>query len=110
MYICRDCGSLFSAPEYTKSKKYVCPDCGSKNFTDAEYCKTCHSYFIPDGYEEYCPECVERAEEQLREAILQKVDNDFIELLRSVYDDLDYIMGNGKDQSWRTCARQEQSE
>lgn len=94
MYICRDCGSLFSTPSF-KNRKAVCPDCGSKNYTEAEYCKTCHSYFIADGYTEYCPECIERAEEQLREAILQKVDADYIELLRSEYDDLDYIMGNG---------------
>lgn len=97
MYICRDCGSLFGTPERTKNKSFVCPDCGSKNYTEAEYCKTCNTYFIPDGYSDYCPECTERAEEQLREAILQKVDPDYIELLRSVYDDLDYIMGNGTD-------------
>lgn len=96
MNICKNCGSLFGTPDFTKRGKAVCPDCGSANFTDAEYCKTCHSYFIADGYTEYCPECVERAEEQLREAILQKVDADFIELLRSEYDDLDYIMGNGQ--------------
>ena len=95
MYICKDCGSVFSALRYTRSGKYVCPECGSKNYSEAEYCKTCHTYFISDGYSEYCPECVERAEEQLREAMLQKVDSDFIGLLRSVYDDLDYIMGNG---------------
>ena len=93
MYICRDCGSLFSTPEFPKRGKSCCPDCGSRSYTEAEYCKTCHSYFIADGYAEYCPECVERAEEQLREAILQKVDADFIELLRAEYDDLDYIMG-----------------
>lgn len=96
MYVCKECGSVFSTPEFPKRGKAVCPDCGSKNFTEAEHCKTCHSYFISDGYAEYCPECIKKAEEQLREAVLQKVDPDYIELLRSEYDDLDYIMGNNR--------------
>ena len=95
MYICRDCGSLFSTPEGTKSGKWVCPDCGSRNYTEAEYCELCHTYFIADGYATYCPDCINLAEEQLREAILQRVDPDFIKLLRAEYDDLDYIMGDG---------------
>lgn len=97
MYICKDCGSLFNTPEFPKRGKAACPDCGGRDFAEAEYCETCHSYFIADGYERFCPECIEKAEEQLREAVLQKVDPDFIKLLRAEYDDLDYIMGNNTD-------------
>lgn len=96
MFICKNCGSVFSQPEYRKGKT-ICPDCGSTNYHEANYCKLCHDYFLPDGYElwgnsEYCPECKRTAEHQLREAVLQMVDPDYIDLLRSEYDDLDYIM------------------
>ena len=33
MYICKDCGSIFSTPAWIK-RKSVCPDCGSR-------CKAC---------------------------------------------------------------------
>lgn len=97
MYICKHCGSVFSTPTWTRSGKSICPECNSKSFSEATYCKTCHTYFISDDYTDYCPECTERAEEQLREAILQKVDGDYIKLLRSVYFDLDCIMSGGQD-------------
>lgn len=101
MFICRNCGSVFSAPEYHRGKD-ICPDCGSKNYVEANYCNLCHEYFVPVGPElwdntEYCPECREAAEEQLREAVLQLVDPDYIDLLRSEYDDLDYIMQGGNE-------------
>lgn len=101
MYICKNCGSVFSTAEYSNGK-YICPDCGSKNFVEANYCKLCHDYWIPDGDDlwdngEYCPECTEAAEEQLREAVLQFVDPDYIDLLRSEYGDVDYIMSGAED-------------
>lgn len=103
MYICRDCGSLFSTPEFPKRGRAACPDCGSKSMTEANYCNLCHEYFVPVGNElwdnsEYCPECREAAEEQLREAVLQLVDPDYIDLLRSEYGDIDYIM-SGSEQT-----------
>ena len=99
MYICKDCGSVFSTPAWKKGKS-VCPDCGGKHTVEASYCKLCHDYFIPVGTElwdntEYCNDCLEKATEQLREAILQRVDPDYIDLLRSEYGDIDYIMENG---------------
>lgn len=99
MYVCTDCGNLFSQPGWSKGKEF-CPACGSRNFIEAVYCKLCHEYYIPAAnelweYTEYCPDCVNSAEEQLREAILQLVDPDYIDLLRSEYDDLDYIMSGG---------------
>ena len=102
MYICKDCGSIFSTPAWIK-RKSVCPDCGSKSMTEANYCNLCHEYFVPVGSElwdnsEYCPECREAAEEQLREAVLQLVDPDYIDLLRSEYGDIDYIM-SGSEQT-----------
>jgi predicted nucleic acid-binding Zn-ribbon protein len=102
MYICKNCGSIFSTPAWNK-RKSVCPECGSNSMTEANYCKLCHDYFVPDGTElwdnsEYCPDCIEAAEEQLREAILQLVDPDYIDLLRSEYGDLDYIM-SGSEQT-----------
>lgn len=103
MFICRNCGSVFSTPEYHRGKD-ICPDCGSKNYVEANYCNLCHDYFVPVGNElwgntEYCPECREAAEEQLREAVLQLVDPDYIDLLRSEYGDLDYIMQGGSEQT-----------
>ena len=102
MYICKDCGSIFSTALYNKGKR-TCPDCGSKNYVEANYCNLCHDYFVPVGNElwdntEYCPECREAAEEQLREAVLQLVDPDYIDLLRSEYGDIDYIM-SGSEQT-----------
>ena len=102
MYICKDCGSIFSTALYNKGNR-TCPDCGSKNYVEANYCKLCHDYFVPAGNElwdntEYCPECREAAEEQLREAVLQLVDPDYIDLLRSEYGDIDYIM-SGSEQT-----------
>ena len=103
MYICQDCGSLFSTGSWKKGKM-LCPECGSTVLTEANYCNLCHDYFVPVGSElwcntEYCPECREAAEEQLREAVLQLVDPDYIDLLRSEYGDLDYIMQGGSEQT-----------
>jgi DNA-directed RNA polymerase subunit RPC12/RpoP len=103
MYICQDCGSLFSTGNWKKGKM-LCPECGSTVLTEANYCNLCHEYFVPVGNElwdntEYCPECREAAEEQLREAVLQQVDPDYIDLLRSEYGDLDYIMQGGSEQT-----------
>jgi Zn finger protein HypA/HybF involved in hydrogenase expression len=103
MYICQDCGSLFSQGAWKKGKM-LCPECGSTVLTEAAYCKLCHEYYIPLAnelwdYTDYCPNCTEAAEEQLREAILQLVDPDYIDLLRSEYGDLDYIMQGGKEQT-----------
>jgi hypothetical protein len=103
MNVCKNCGSVFSTPGYHKGKTF-CPDCGSANYHEASYCKLCHEYFVPesDGIfsstDEYCPECIEAAEEQMREAVLQLVDPDYIDLLRSEYDDIDYIM-SGSEQT-----------
>ncbi len=92
MYICKTCGSVFSTPAYHK-RKSECPDCGSTNFTEAKYCKTCHEYFVGAPNEEYCPDCVYNAEEQLRRAVEKWVDNDYIELLKDEYTDFEYILG-----------------
>ena len=102
MYICKDCGSLFSQGAWKKGKM-LCPECGSTVLAEANYCNLCHDYFVPVGSElwdntEYCPECREAAEEQLREAVLQLVDPDYIDLLRSEYGDIDYIM-SGSEQT-----------
>lgn len=102
MYICQDCGSLFSTGAWKKGKM-LCPECGSTVLTEAVYCKLCHEYYVPGGtdlgdYTEYCPNCTEAAEEQLREAVLQLVDPDYIDLLRSEYGDLDYVMSGGKNE------------
>lgn len=101
MYICKDCGSLFSTPSWQKNKA-VCPDCGSKDLNEAAYCKLCHEYYMPVNselwYAEYCQDCQNAAEDQFREAILQLVDPDYIDLLRSEYGDIDYIM-SGSDNS-----------
>lgn len=93
MYICKTCGSMFSTPAYHKSKS-VCPDCGSTKFSEAKYCLCCHDYFIAAPNEDYCPDCVYNAEEQLRRAVEKWVDPDYIELLKDEYNDIGYIMGD----------------
>ena len=96
MYICTNCGAVFSSPEFTKNGKSVCPDCGSKSIREANYCRTCHDYFIGCATEHYCPDCIEQATDQLRNAITKWIDPDYIELLRDEYNDIDYIM-EGED-------------
>ncbi len=96
MYICKECGSVFGTPEPHKGKS-ECPDCGSTNFSEANYCKTCHEYFIGTCYQDYCPECVMKAEDQLISAVRKWVDDDYIEVLRDEYPDLDYLLGDRED-------------
>lgn len=93
MYICKECGGVFSEPWQDKNHKYTCPDCGHKNFERANQCKICKEYFVSiNSYDKYCCECVESALDQLRRAIDRHVDPDYVELLRDEYDDIDYIM------------------
>ena len=96
MFICTSCGAIFSTPEFTKNNKTVCPECGAKSIREANYCRTCHDYFIGDYCDHYCPDCIEAATEQLRKTISKWIDPDYIELLRSEYNDIDYIM-EGED-------------
>lgn len=95
MFYCKSCGSVFSQAEHTKNGKYVCPDCGSQKFESATQCPICHEYFVSDNsYDKYCPDCVESALDQLRQAINRHVDPDYVELLRAEYSDLDYVLGD----------------
>ena len=93
MWICTKCGSLFSAAGCKKGVM-CCPDCGSKSFVEANYCKTCHDYFVGCGSVDYCPDCIEDATDQLRRAIEKWIDPDYIDLLRNEYPDLDYVLGD----------------
>ena len=95
MYICTNCGSTFSTPEL-KRNKYICPDCGAdaKKLREANYCKLCHDYFVGGEFDHYCPDCKQTAEDQLRSAITKWVDADMIELLKSEYPDLEYLLGD----------------
>lgn len=93
MYICKTCGAVFSTPAYEKSVA-ECPDCKSRKITEANYCRTCHDYFVGSPNEAYCPDCILSAEDQLREAIEKWVDPDYIELLKDEYPDIGYIMGD----------------
>lgn len=93
MFVCRTCGALFSTPAFNKNKS-ECPECGSANFSEANYCKVCHDYLVAPSYQEYCPDCVLNAEDQLRSAVAKWVDPDYIELLKDEYPDIGYIMGD----------------
>ena len=93
MYICTDCGSLFNTPDFSK-RKAICPDCGGKNIREANYCKLCHEYFVGGEFDHYCPDCKQTAEDQLRSAVTKWVDADMIELLKSEYSDLEYLLGD----------------
>jgi hypothetical protein len=94
MYICKTCGAVFSTPAFNKQGKSECTECGSANITEANYCKTCHEYFVGCPTQDYCPDCVLNAEDQLRSAVDKWVDPDYIELLKDEYPDLGYIMGD----------------
>lgn len=85
---------MISTPEFNKQGKSACPDCGSTKLTEANYCKTCHEYFVAPTYQDHCPDCILNAEDQLRSAIEKWVDPDYIELLKDEYPDLGYIMGD----------------
>lgn len=95
MYYCKSCGSVFSQAEYTKNRKYVCPDCGSKDFSEANQCKICKDYFVSDSsYEKYCEDCKRNAFDQFVQAVNKYVDPDYIELLRDELSDLDWVLGD----------------
>ena len=49
------------------------------------------------SYDKYCDDCRWNALDQFTQAVERYVDPDYIELLRSEYDDLDYIMGDGTE-------------
>ena len=94
MFVCGDCGAVFSTPMYKKRRSTpVCPECGSGHFREENQCRTCHNFFIGAKYEDYCPDCVYNAEDQLRRAVEKWVDADYIELLKDKYPDLEYILG-----------------
>lgn len=62
MYICEDCGEIFSTPEYHKGTDR-CPSCGNKYFDEAVYCKVCHEYVSNDdaygyGHDLVCKDCI----------------------------------------------------
>lgn len=73
MYICRDCGEIFTEDEleeedcsfYTEYwgsnirvpyTDYKCPYCGSKNFADAYRCENCGEWCDPDD-DGLCDDC-----------------------------------------------------
>lgn len=91
MYICKNCGSVFSTPVFAKNKS-KCPDCDSKNFAEATQCRICKNYFIGNNYQDYCDDCRLDAEEQLRRAVDKMVDKDYAELLCDEYSDLEFII------------------
>ena len=90
-----NCGSTFSTPELKRSK-YICPDCGAdaKKLREANYCKLCHDYFVGGEFDHYCPDCKQTAEDQFRSAVTKWVDADMIELLKSEYTDMEYLLGD----------------
>ena len=94
MYICRTCGSVFSTPSFSKNGKSECPDCGAAGISEANYCGVCHEYFVGGTNDTYCPDCIANAEDQLRRAVEKWVDQDYIELLKDEYNDIEYILGD----------------
>ncbi len=93
MYYCKSCGAVFGQAEQDRNGKYICPECGSKRFEQAQQCRICKEYFVSaNTYDKYCDDCRRNALDQFAQAVEQHVDPDYIELLRSEYDDIDYIM------------------
>lgn len=67
MRICKDCNAVFESPLAIKSGfdhafghevewEYVCPFCGSPEFTDAIPCENCNTGWLQDG-EHLCIRC-----------------------------------------------------
>jgi RecJ-like exonuclease len=62
MYICDECGDVFSTPEFHKGTD-ICPGCGNKYFDEAVQCKICGEYVSNEdaygyGHDLVCRDCV----------------------------------------------------
>lgn len=67
MYICNECGEVFSEPKiieehhpygmgYATEDWAVCPCCGEEDICEAKKCKRCGEYFA-ELHEGYCDCC-----------------------------------------------------
>ena len=77
MFICRDCGSKFEDPKRVKESRgefwgapayedcWYCPECGSDDYDEAKECGVCGQWFLPDGCEETCEECIDNLSNEL---------------------------------------------
>lgn len=91
MYICRDCGEIFTEDEleeedcsfYTEYwgsnilvpyTNYKCPYCGSKDFVDACRCEDCGEWCVPDD-DGLCDECSLKSPDEHDKELVAKVLN-----------------------------------
>jgi hypothetical protein len=74
MFICNECGHIFSEPEIYKerhpygegyaSESLACCPCCSGSFSEAVQCAVCGEYFAEEELEDdMCPECYVEGEE-----------------------------------------------
>ena len=100
MYICRDCGEIFSKPEtYTENHPYgmgyasetfgCCPCCGG-DYEEAVKCADCGEYFSDDELiDGMCEHCLKMAREEIAKVIAKSFPKDYINKLpESVFDDI----------------------
>lgn len=69
MYICKDCGAVFNDAdlmEYNGEYFTACPICGSRNFEETGWCKSCNAV-VPKSkvYDGICDDCASEAAKKL---------------------------------------------
>lgn len=100
MYICRDCGEIFSEPEtYTENHPYgmgyasetfgCCPCCGG-DYEEAVKCADCEEYFLQDDLNNgMCEYCVNNAREEIAKAVVNLFPKNIINNLpEDIFDDV----------------------
>lgn len=81
MLICRNCGETFDEENVVVCKEHMgefwgeeayeercyCPYCESENFEEAHKCKVCGEWFVQEGCEEECSDCMSALSDDLHE-------------------------------------------
>lgn len=90
MYMCRECGRVFEAPETVKESRGggtygtyyeefgVCPHCASDDIAEAYQCEGCGEWFEEDEIQDfYCYKCLKEALEDT-DAVWKFMHDEFI--------------------------------
>ena len=99
MYICEECGTVFTYPNAVEWKENhgdgivepcamgVCPECGSDMWVTAYQCDNCGEWFhCLDIFGGYCCPCIEKlsTKDTLLEYVENKCLDDYADALREI--------------------------